>query len=186
MEDSGASSVRKDVANDGCEGFSCCCHELRSVEGEIEGLDGGEGCVVCKGSAEVSDARETAGSESASSLFKAGVVVHHGSSVVDLFSGEESLAAHRACASGWLLEPFGDATLAEGVLAGKLDWRDHWLCQADRASVGGTLHWYQTSGEEVGASWESHLCSVSLVRSLGVRVLRRSPGCVLASRNEGV
>jgi hypothetical protein len=42
------------------------------------------------------------------------------------------------------------------VLTRQLDWRVEILA-TNWTDVGGVLHWYQTSGKEVGAGWERHL-----------------------------
>ena len=128
---------------------------------------------------------EATGSEGADGLLAAGSVGGCGTGgFLVFFDGEEGFAAHGAGRGGGLLEPFGDAGLAEDVVARfQLDWRVH-VGHADGACIGGVWHWYQTSGKELGASGKRH---DRFAWAVGVRV--GSFGgfpCVLACKNDSV
>jgi hypothetical protein len=185
LETSGAGSARDDVPSDEFESSGCRSRQLRTLKEDaiVEGLDRGEGGVVCERRADDWSAGEATGPESASGLLTTSCVGSQGG--VALFDGKQSLTTHGAREGSGLLEPFGDARLAEDVVAWqKLDGRIH-LCHADGACIGGVLHWYQTSGKEVGASRERHVVLLSLVR-MWICVSGSSFTCIRACRNESV
>lgn len=185
LETSAAGSARDDVPSDEFESSGCRSHQLGTLKGDavVEGLDGSEGSAVCEGSSDDGSAGEATGSESASGLLTASCVRCQGG--VALLDGEQGPAAHGAGGGSGLLEPFGDARLAEDVAAWQqLDGRIH-LCHADGACIGRVLHWYQTSGKEVGASRERHVVLLSLVR-MWICLSGSSFTCIRACRNESV